>query len=113
MHLDILSENQKVLLPFIAQFKRNFYLVGGTAIALHLGHRLSIDYDLFTFSKLNKYKIKQKLLQQSYRQILLSEDIDQIHFLLHDVKITFFNIHIISHILMYLTKPLRSPLYFH
>jgi hypothetical protein len=25
-----------------------FYLAGGTAVALHLGHRLSIDYDLFS-----------------------------------------------------------------
>jgi len=27
---------------------KDFYLVGGTALALHLGHRESIDIDLFT-----------------------------------------------------------------
>jgi hypothetical protein len=90
MHLEILSENQKSLLPFISQFKKSFYLVGGTAIAFQIGHRRSIDYDLFTFSKLNKYRIRQKLLQQPYKQILLSEDINQIHFLINEVKITFF-----------------------
>ena len=26
----------------------NFRLVGGTALSLHLGHRLSVDIDLFT-----------------------------------------------------------------
>jgi len=44
MHLQILSDQQRELLPFIAKFRRNFYLVGGTAIALHIGHRRSIDY---------------------------------------------------------------------
>ena len=27
---------------------KDFYLVGGTALALHYGHRLSVDIDLFT-----------------------------------------------------------------
>lgn len=38
MHLEILSPEQKDLLPLISQFKRKYYLVGGTAIALHIGH---------------------------------------------------------------------------
>ena len=42
MQFEILSKKQIELLPFIAQFRRNFYLVGGTAIALHIGHRRSI-----------------------------------------------------------------------
>ena len=38
----------------------NFHLVGGTALALHIGHRKSIDLDLFTlenfdFEDLNQY----------------------------------------------------------
>jgi hypothetical protein len=52
MHLEILTDKQKELLPLISQFKRNFYLVGGTAIALHLGHRESIDFDLFSYNNL-------------------------------------------------------------
>lgn len=27
---------------------KDFYLVGGTALALQLGHRMSVDIDLFT-----------------------------------------------------------------
>jgi len=30
MHLEILSDRQLGLLPFVAKFKRRFYLVGGT-----------------------------------------------------------------------------------
>ena len=47
MHLEILNKEQKELLPILSQFKREYYLVGGTAIALHIGHRESIDFDLF------------------------------------------------------------------
>jgi hypothetical protein len=54
MHFNILSDKQNELLSFISGFRRNYYLVGGTAIALHIGHRRSIDFDLFTDKKLNK-----------------------------------------------------------
>jgi len=90
MHLEILSDKQQELLSFVKQFKRSFYLVGGTAIALYIGHRRSIDYDLFTFSRLNKSVIKQKIQQSSYKKNIIFEDIDQIHFNLNDVKLTFF-----------------------
>lgn len=32
----------------------NFFLVGGTALALQIGHRISIDFDLFTLTPLNR-----------------------------------------------------------
>ena len=32
----------------------HFYLVGGTALALQLGHRISVDLDLFTQHPLTK-----------------------------------------------------------
>jgi hypothetical protein len=91
MYSNILTPKQQELFPHIFQFKRTFYLVGGTAIALHIGHRESIDYDLFTFSKLNKSKIKRQLLTIPFRQKIIFEDIDQLHFYINDVKVTFFN----------------------
>ena len=39
MHIEILTPEQAELLPLVKKFQRSFYLVGGTAIALHLGHR--------------------------------------------------------------------------
>jgi len=91
MHLNILSDKQNELLSFISGFRRNYYLVGGTAIALHIGHRRSIDFDLFTDKKLNKLLIRKRILEQKLSKQILFEDIDQMHFLLNDVKITFFN----------------------
>ena len=90
MHTEILSDKQHELLSFIAQFKRSFYLVGGTAIALYIGHRRSIDYDLFTFTRINKSRVKQKVGQTAFRKNTIFEDYDQIHFNLNEVKLTFF-----------------------
>jgi len=45
MQTNILTEQQHKLLPLIKLFNQDFGLVGGTAIALYLGHRQSIDFD--------------------------------------------------------------------
>lgn len=89
MHLNILIQKQTELLPFIRKFKKNYYLAGGTAIALHLGHRKSIDFDLFTKSPLNKRKISSeiKITDFEIQPILL--DVDQQHFIINQVKFTF------------------------
>lgn len=46
-----------MLLPIL----ESFFLVGGTAIALHLGHRKSIDLDLFTAASFNNSTLLGKL----------------------------------------------------
>lgn len=91
MHTNIFNNEQVELLPYIKEFQRSFYMVGGTAIALHIGHRRSIDFDLFTFSQLYKTRIKGKLNQIPYHQEPIFEDFDQLHLLINKVKITFFS----------------------
>ena len=91
MHNEIIISQQSDLIPFLKDFKRSFYLVGGTAIALHIGHRQSIDFDLFTPSKLNKSRIKAKLKEIPFEQKPIFEDYDQLHLLINGVKVTFFN----------------------
>ncbi|MDR0876602.1 MAG: nucleotidyl transferase AbiEii/AbiGii toxin family protein, partial [Treponema sp.] len=36
---------------------KNYNLVGGTALSLQIGHRMSDDIDLFTAKEFNKFKI--------------------------------------------------------
>jgi len=49
MHWEILDQQRLAILPALASFRANgFYLAGGTALALHLGHRDSVDFDFFT-----------------------------------------------------------------
>ncbi len=45
MYLNILTKEQQELIPLISQFRREYYLVGGTAIALQIGHRKSMAWD--------------------------------------------------------------------
>ena len=67
MHTEILSEKQKELLPLITAFSKQFYLVGGTAIALYLGHRTSIDFDLFTNKDIKRKSIKNSLEKEQIK----------------------------------------------
>jgi predicted nucleotidyltransferase component of viral defense system len=61
MHKEILSEKQLELLSVMSSFRREYYLVGGTAIALYLGHRRSIDFDMFKPSDINHKKNLDRL----------------------------------------------------
>jgi len=90
MHPDILSKEQKELLPLMQQFKREFYLVGGTAIALQLGHRRSIDFDLFKLSNLNPTKTLKKLNTAKIPYVVTRRVNEQINLVMSSVKITFF-----------------------
>jgi hypothetical protein len=49
-HLDILPDAQRRLWPELAATPPEFTLHGGTAIALRLGHRASVDFDFFSFT---------------------------------------------------------------
>jgi len=91
MHTEIFTASQVELLPYLKAFHRSFYLVGGTAVALHIGHRRSIDFDLFTHAQLNKSRIKAKLMHIPFSQIPVFEDFDQLHLLINNVKLTFFS----------------------
>jgi len=92
MHSEILTKEQKSLLPLIRSFSNDYYLVGGTAIALHIGHRRSIDFDLFTTQDIKRKKIRNLIDKSGFAvDNLLYEAFDQIHLVVNSVKITFFN----------------------
>jgi hypothetical protein len=59
--LDILPVAQKEIWASLATVPQlNFVLYGGTAIALHLGHRESLDFDFFRSEPLDKDEIRTK-----------------------------------------------------
>ena len=58
-HFEILPSSQKRLWPELRPaVGLGFVLYGGTAIALRLGHRTSVDFDLFSEKPLNRDVIK-------------------------------------------------------
>jgi hypothetical protein len=92
MHPDILSERQIALLPLIRQFSGDFYLAGGTAVALHIGHRRSLDFDLFTEEKIQRRSIQNKITSCGFQvEKLLYEAFDQMHMMVNGIKVTFFS----------------------
>lgn len=90
MHNEILNNNQIELLNLVKQFRREFYLVGGTAIALHLGHRQSIDFDLFKAHAFNSKKVLSKIEALSYRYQVTRRVQEQLNVNVNGVKLTFF-----------------------
>ncbi len=92
MHSEVLTEKQRKLLPLIRLFSNDYYLVGGTAIALYIGHRRSIDFDLFTTQDIKRKSIRNLIDKSGFTvDNLLYEAFDQIHLVVNSVKITFFN----------------------
>lgn len=65
-------------------------MVGGTAIALYLGHRKSIDFDLFTNKKIMKRRIWELIAKHNLKHVFIHEEVDQLHLVLNSVKVTFF-----------------------
>ncbi len=89
MHKEILSNSQIEILSLVKSFNDSFGLVGGTAIALQLGHRKSIDFDLFTNKNFGNGTIVNKLLKQSSIQSTIVDQVDELTVIVKDVKITF------------------------
>jgi Nucleotidyl transferase AbiEii toxin, Type IV TA system len=59
---DILPKAQQEIWPLLAAAPAlSFVLYGGTAVALHLGHRTSIDFDFFRTEPLDKKDIETSL----------------------------------------------------
>lgn len=90
MHNEILSNKQVQLLSLMSQFRREYYLVGGTAIALHIGHRRSIDFDLFKQSVINHKRNLEKISSSSFDYIVTRRVSEQMNLIVNDVKVTFF-----------------------
>lgn len=88
-HKEILNDKQIELLPLVGEFKREYYLVGGTAIALYLGHRRSIDFDLFKFASLNRKKNLEKVQSSGFPSIVTWNVTDQMNLVVNEVKVTF------------------------
>ena len=90
MYKEILSIKQVELLTLIKQFIREYYLVGGTAIALHIGHRRSIDFDLFKYSTIKHSNNLKKISSFKYQYHITRRVAEQMNLTINEVKITFY-----------------------
>lgn len=90
MHEEILTEKQKELLALIKEFSDQFGLVGGTAVALYIGHRRSIDFDLFSLTDFDSDKVRSKIREKFTIERTFVENPNELTLLVNDVKITFY-----------------------
>lgn len=72
--LDILPKAQRALLPHLGSTADiGFVLYGGTAIALHLGHRRSVDFDFFCDRPLDAQSLVDTLAPLGDATVLQSD----------------------------------------
>jgi len=91
MHEESLTQNTKSVLDTLstAGFIKNFYLAGGTALALYFGHRFSIDLDWFS-EKFHYTPSFRHQLEKLGRLSVDSESENTFNGALNGVKISFF-----------------------
>jgi hypothetical protein len=90
MHKEIFNPDQINVLPLVKQFKKEYYLVGGTAIALHIGHRRSIDFDLFKLGQIKPKSIVETISGFEYPVIVTRRVTEQLNVTINNVKFTFY-----------------------
>lgn len=91
MYSETINSKTKRVLEKIGNslLARDFYLAGGTALALQFGHRQSIDLDWFSEQDFLNEKIKKNLaLLGNFK--LLSEEKGTIHGTLNEIRVSFF-----------------------
>ena len=80
-----------MLLPLVKSFSNDFGLVGGTAIALHLGNRRSVDFDLFSKEEFDNQKIRRKILKFWRIARVIRDETGQFTLEIKGVHLTFFH----------------------
>ncbi len=58
------KDQKKIFLKLKFLKKEKFYLAGGTALALQLAHRTSLDFDFYTRSRFHSNKLLSKLKKE-------------------------------------------------
>jgi len=90
MHPEALTKESETAFPRLARF-RGFYLVGGTALALQIGHRVSVDFDLFSNTELPR-ALHSRVRRVFPRQFTVPtiNNREQLNISIRGVKTTFF-----------------------
>jgi len=90
MHPEVLTKEGSQLFPSLKKFS-GFYLAGGTALALQLGHRVSYDFDLFRDEKLPRSLLPRVERVFGTAIAPLVNNADELTLTVQGVKVTFLN----------------------
>ena len=89
MHPEAITSEQKKVFNNLKNFPE-YYLAGGTALALQIGHRISVDFDLFSPNDLpdNLLKKIRKIFKVSKIKVQISHS-EQLTLSLNGAQLTF------------------------
>ncbi|PIZ27754.1 hypothetical protein COY45_00770 [Candidatus Berkelbacteria bacterium CG_4_10_14_0_8_um_filter_42_34] len=92
MFLEVLDKKRQKLLSQLGFLKKyGFYMAGGTALALHLGHRTSLDFDFYTRKKFNNQSFLREL-EKRFKTTILIETAEQTLIVrINEVEVSFFH----------------------
>lgn len=90
--LAVLSSNQtEILLKLSFLSESGFYLAGGTALALQLGHRTSLDFDFYNIHHFDRKKLYDKIDEHFKNESLkISERKDTLFCNIKGIDLSFF-----------------------
>jgi len=93
MHLKCLTPAARKVLKVIAPVAaaKGFVLAGGTAVALHLGHRVSVDFDFFTMRSFRPDRLHQAINGLDLETLILQEEPGTLTLSADGVKMSFFH----------------------
>jgi hypothetical protein len=91
IYLNLLPEGQQKLFDKLSEqaFINDFYLAGGTSLALQIGHRQSLDFDFFIPADFNTSALINKLVEAG-NYIRENEETNTINGSLDGINISFF-----------------------
>lgn len=93
MFYNILDKKRIDILPLFQSFKNDFYLAGGTSLALQIGHRDSVDFDFFIEKDLNTGKLFEELRKifEGHKLLKIQEETNTLTVLIDSsIKVSFF-----------------------
>lgn len=88
IHYRILDDQRINVLPKLLPFRElGFYLAGGTALALQIGHRDSIDFDFFCLDSFDTTSLFSKIEQQFFGHniVRLQDELNTLEIVVDDV----------------------------
>lgn len=90
-HSNILNRNQKAIITkLILPQKYGFYLAGGTALALQLGHRTSIDFDFYSLKNFPSLELVRIIAKTFLKTRILFQAEDTLRIKVADTELSFF-----------------------
>lgn len=90
LRTEILGNKQKIIFEELKglAFLKDFYLAGGTGLALQIGHRMSEDFDFFTESDFDTLQLEKKI-SKNFSFSKISEDENTLYGIIEEVKVSF------------------------